>query len=242
MAAPSGWKTVLQKHMQAAGVNDDEMVEYASTLVEDADDERDSKIETLTAFLADLDIEDAATPAMEAVTAWETHQAEKQAQASEARRKQQIEARNHIEESTQRILKAGADAKGPAVTDSAAGGTSLGVKDVALRKALVAAYDNGSDDDDDSDGDMGEGGAANTSRRKDRRARKQATAQELAMGHVNTNRIVPQMHQQAAREAARTSAAEKKLHDKQATQADRDKKAQAKEARRAKAAKGERRR
>ena len=57
----------------------------------------------------------------------------------------------------------------------------------------------------------------------------------------NGNRAAPLAAQQAARDAAREASAAKKNHDKATTKADRDNKAKAKEARRAKAAKGERR-
>lgn len=156
-------------------------------------------------------------------------------QTDAAEAKQKEESLQRAEEERQRILKAGADE----ASDNR-GTQSVGVKDAALRKALVAQYDEASSGEDDEglDGTPVVVGVT----RKNRRARKQATAQELALGHVNTNKLAPQMAQQAAREAAREEAARKKVNDKATTQGDRDRKAQAKEARRAKAAKGERRR
>ena len=59
---------------------------------------------------------------------------------------------------------------------------------------------------------------------------------------VSADDMIAGLAQLAARGSAREASAAKKQGDKAATQADRDRKAQPKEARRAKAAKGERRR
>lgn len=140
-----------------------------------------------------------------------------------------------VEEATQKILKAGADDGGASAV------SALGVKNTALRKALVAQYDGGSTDESDGDTLNEDGTIKSGSRKKDRRARKQATAQELAFSHVNTNKSAPKAAAEAARVVAREESAQKKKGDKAATQADRDRKAQAKDARRARAVKGERR-
>eukprot|EP00035_Acanthoeca_spectabilis_P013525 m.252317 g.252317 ORF g.252317 m.252317 type:complete len:228 (-) comp15912_c1_seq1:2462-3145(-) len=225
------WRTMLEEKLEAAGA-DAAMVEYATSILEDPDDDIDAKVEALTGFLADLEVEDPEPPAKALVVAWADETAEEQSKTDAAEAKQKEESLQRAEEERQRILKAGAaDNRGT---------QSVGVKDAALRKALVAQYDEASSGEDDEglDGTPVVVGVT----RKNRRARKQATAQELALGHVNTNKLAPQMAQQAAREAAREEAARKKVNDKATTQGDRDRKAQAKEARRAKAAKGERRR
>lgn len=77
------------------------------------------------------------------------------------------------------------------------------------------------------------------SAKQERKNRKAATAAELAMNHVNTNRVVGDNKQE--REQARTAAAARKAKNKADNAADKDKKAAAKAVRQAKAAKQERR-
>lgn len=79
-------------------------------------------------------------------------------------------------------------------------------------------------------------------RKADRKARKAASAQDLAMSHVNMNRAGNKMQAEAARAESKAKSGAKAARDKQDLANDKNRKAEAKAARQAKAGKKERRR
>lgn len=118
--------------------------------------------------------------------------------------------------------------------------------DAALKRSVLAhaaEYEMESDENDaqDTATTCDESGKV-MGRKKERRARKQATAANMAADFVNTNRAEVAARVTQQREESRAASAMRKDRDKQALLADRDRKKAAEEKRKAAAQKQERRR
>ena len=96
---------------RAASRHADNVTRTACTNTQDGDDGVDDKIDALTSFFADLDVEDPSTPAAAIVASWAADAAVASSEAEAEQRRQREEKAAEAE----RLLRADAEAMAAAV-------------------------------------------------------------------------------------------------------------------------------
>ncbi|EDQ88955.1 uncharacterized protein MONBRDRAFT_25702, partial [Monosiga brevicollis MX1] len=240
------WAT---ERLAGLGFDDEDLITYIVDMIQDQDEDADQEElrEALVPFLCqEIEDEDQATEvAIELLTRWQTTGRAEASAAAEA-------AANEADGTGASALLEIANAYQAKLQLQHAELEKQREED-RERKALaeeekLRVLQAEAESEDESGGGAVPDGAPDdftprpVSGKKMKKQRKAASAAELAVGFENDNHQRVQQKLQAKKEQARDAARAKAERDKQDLAADRNKKAEAKEARRQKAQKGERRR